>query len=150
MAEPFYKEVENALDFNKDKAHQIVNYNLGYVYFKTKSYDKAIESFNKWLQTSGRDADSLLLNDTYVRLADCYFVSTIYNNAIQFYNKAIEIGKSEIDYAQFQIAMSYGYMGDQIEKIKLLTRFLSKNKSSTLRDDAIYDLANTHNKNGTC
>ena len=24
-----------------------------------------------------KDADSLMLNDTYVRLADCYFVSTI-------------------------------------------------------------------------
>ena len=82
-----------------------------------------------------------------MRLADCYFVSTKYKNAIEFYNKAIEIGKSEIDYAQFQIAMSYGYMGDHIEKIKLLTRFLSKNKTSKLRDDAIYDLANTYNIN---
>ena len=105
---------------------------MGYVYFKTKSYDKAIESFNKWLQTSGKDADRLMLNDSYVRLADCYFVSTNYKECVEFYNKAIEIGKSEIDYAQFQIAMSYGYMGDHIEKIKLLTRFLSKNKTSNI------------------
>ena len=147
LAETYYKQVVNASEINKDAAYEIVNYNLGYVYFKTKTYEKAIESFNKWLQTSGKDADSLVLNDSYVRLADCYFVSTNYKNAIEFYNKAIEIGKSEIDYAQFQIAMSYGYLGDHIEKIKRLTHFLSKNKTSKLRDDAIYDLANTYNKN---
>lgn len=147
LAEAYFKEVINALEINKDAAYEIVNYNLGYVYFKTKSYNDAIESFNRWLKSSGKDDDSLILNDTYMRLADCYFVSTNYKNALKFYNKAIEIGKSEVDYAQFQIAMSYGYMGDHIEKIKLLTRFLSKNKTSKLRDDAIYDLANTHNKN---
>lgn len=149
LAEASYNEVVNALKINKDEAYEIVNYNLGYVYFKTKSYDNAINSFNKWLKNSIRDTDRLILNDTYVRIADCYFVSSKYINAVEFYNKAIEIGKSEIDYAQFQIAMSYGYMGDYIKKIKLLNQFLSENKTSKLRDDAIYDLANTYNKNGT-
>ena len=149
LAEVSYNEVVNALKINNDEAYEIVNYNLGYVYFKTKSYDNAINSFNKWLKNSVSDTDSLILNDTYVRIADCYFVSSNYINAVEFYNKAIEIGKSEIDYAQFQIAMSYGYMGDYTKKIKLLNQFLSENKTSKLRDDAIYDLANTYNKNGT-
>ena len=96
LAEVSYNEVVNALRINKDEAYEIVNYNLGYVYFKTKSYDNAINSFNKWLKNSVSDTDSLILNDTYVRIADCYFVSSNYINAVEFYNKAIEIGKSEM------------------------------------------------------
>lgn len=145
LAESSYKSVLESKYFKTLSDYQIVAYNLGYVYFKTKAYDQAIVYFTEWLMHYIGN-DDLLINDTSIRLADCYFVSSNYDKALEFYKKGIDIGKSEQDYAEFQMAMSYGFMGKSSEKINRLIRFISKYKSSPLVDDALYDIANTYNK----
>ncbi|REG87568.1 tetratricopeptide repeat protein [Winogradskyella sediminis] len=121
-----------------------LNYNLAYTYFKLKDYTNASLYFEKFI--SQKPNDKLRQNDAYLRLADGYFVSSNYNDAIEAYNKAIQINEIETDYAAFQKAMSQGYLGKGSEKIAELKSFINTYPKSALRDDAMYELANSYVK----
>ena len=128
------KEIEN------------INYNLAYTYFKQKNYPKAIDYLNQFISKSGDD--KVRLNDAYLRLGDAHFVSSNYSSAINAYNKAVDLNEIESDYAFFQKALSAGYAGQSSTKIKELTAFISDYPKSSLRDDAMYELANSYVKKG--
>ncbi|MCA0132851.1 tetratricopeptide repeat protein [Winogradskyella alexanderae] len=123
-----------------------LNYNLAYTYFKLKDYNKASEYFNIYINT--KQNDRLRRNDAYLRLGDGYFVSSRYNEAIKAYEKAIQINEIETDYASFQKAMSHGYLGNRNQKIIEIKTFINGYPKSALRDDAMYELANTYVKSG--
>lgn len=121
-----------------------LNYNLAYTHFKLKDYSQASKYFRTFIDNNKDDA--LRRNDAYLRLGDAYFVSSDYASAISAYHKAISYNKIETDYAAFQIAMSQGYMGNASKKIKELNTFIDGYPSSGLRDDAMYELANSYVK----
>ncbi|MEH1009101.1 tetratricopeptide repeat protein [Winogradskyella sp. ECml5-4] len=121
-----------------------LNYNLAYTYFKLKDYNNASNYFEKFIAQPKND--NLRQNDAYLRLADGYFVSSNYKDAIDAYNKAIQINEIETDYAAFQKAMSQGYLGKGSAKISELKSFIDDYPKSALRDDAMYELANSYVK----
>jgi len=121
-----------------------LNYNLAYTYFKLKDYTNASTYFEKFIKSAAND--KLRKNDAYLRLADGYFVSSKYQNAIDAYKKAIQINEIETDYATFQTAMSQGYLGKGSKKISELKSFINDYPKSALRDDAMYALANSYVK----
>lgn len=75
-------------------------------------------------------------------------MSSKYNEAINAYERAIKMNEIEPDYAFFQKAISYGYIGQGATKIKELGTFINAFERSPLRDDALYELANSYVKNG--
>jgi tetratricopeptide (TPR) repeat protein len=121
-----------------------IDYNLGYTYFKQKNYTKATEYFQKYISKTSED--KVRINDAYLRLGDSYFVSSDYNKAIKAYERAIKMNEIEPDYAFFQKAISYGYIGKGTDKIDALNKFINTYKESTLRDDALYELGNSYVK----
>ncbi|WP_456440362.1 tetratricopeptide repeat protein [Psychroserpens sp.] len=121
-----------------------IDYNIAYTYFKLKNYDQATANFQKFIDK--HKDDKLRLNDAYLRLGDGHFVSSNYSNAIAAYDKAIQINEIESDYASFQKTMSYGYVGQGSQKIKGLNTFIKGFPKSSLRDDAMYELANSYVK----
>ncbi len=125
---------------------ELINYNIGYAYFKQKEYEKAIEEFKNY--TNKNTNDDLKRNDSYLRIGDGYFASSNYSNAITYYKKAIEMKGIDADYAQFQIAISYGLINKENDKIATLNSFLNIHLKSTYRDDALFVLGNSYiNKN---
>ena len=123
-----------------------LDYNLAYTYFKLKEYSEATSHFQKFLNTDPEDR--LRKNDAYLRLGDGYFVSSRYQEAISAYDKAMEMAEIETDYAAFQKSMSYGYIGQGSNKVKGLNDFINGYPRSALRDDAMYELANSYVKSG--
>lgn len=119
-----------------------VDYNLAYAYFKLKNYPNAITAFANYVENRGANAEKL--NDAYLRLGDSYFVSSKYWPAIETYNKAIERNIPERDYASYQKALSYGFLDRNATKIEELSGFVSKYPNSALKDDALFELANTY------
>ncbi|MGB7394358.1 MAG: tetratricopeptide repeat protein, partial [Pricia sp.] len=117
------------------------NYNLGYAYFKLKDYDKAITSFDRF--AGGGTDDTQKLYDAYLRLGDSYFVTSKYWPAIETYNKALALTGPDKAYAAFQKAISYGFVDRRDTKIEELRTFASAYPQSSLRDDALFELANT-------
>jgi TolA-binding protein len=88
-------------------------------------------------------AETHKLNDGYLRLGDSYFVTSKYWPAIETYNKSLALSGPEKDYAAFQKALSYGFVGKSATKIEELDSFISKYPKSTLKDDALFELANS-------
>ncbi|REE80492.1 tetratricopeptide repeat protein [Lutibacter oceani] len=130
----------------KTSEFEHINYNMAYALFKQKEYTQAISEFNKYI--SKNTDDTVRRNDSYLRIADGYFVNSNYASAISYYNKAIETNGIDGDYAQFQKAICYGLTGNENLKINELNSFLNKYLRSTYRDDAFYVLGNSYIKKG--
>ncbi|MDI1303629.1 MAG: tetratricopeptide repeat protein, partial [bacterium] len=122
--------------------------NIAYAYFKLKEYDQAGNYFQSQIATSKED--KVRLNDSYLRLADCRFVTSKYGAAMEAYNRVIESKSVDADYAYFQKAISYGFISKNDKKIEELNDFLQLYPKSDYRDDAMFELGNTYvaeNKN---
>lgn len=139
-----FKNFMNKSSASKTPEFNEVNYNLGYAYFKQKEFNNAIDQFKKYVNKSS--TDPIKKNDSYLRIGDSYFITRDYNNTIIYYNKAIEMKGVDIDYAQFQKAISYGLIGNENAKIKELVSFLNTHTKSGYRDDAHYVLGNSYMK----
>ncbi len=119
----------------------LYDYNLGYVYFKMKDYPQAARHFSAFISGT---PDSKLLKDAYLRLGDSYFGAKKYWPAMEAYNKAIRMQGHNSDYAFYQKAVSYGFVGKTKRKIEELNKFLQKYPKSKLTDDALYQLGSTY------
>ncbi|PRZ27980.1 tetratricopeptide repeat protein [Flavobacterium granuli] len=118
------------------------NYNMAYAYFKLKEYDQAATHFQA--QIDKVKDDKVRLNDSYLRLGDCQFVTSKYWPAMDAYNKVIEFKGLDADYAFYQKAICYGFVSKNDRKIEDLNSFLQLYPKSNLKDDAMYELANTY------
>ncbi|WP_179336056.1 tetratricopeptide repeat protein [Winogradskyella costae] len=139
-----FKQFDGFSESSSLAENENLNYNLAYTYFKLKDYTNSSNYFEKFI--AQKQNDKLRQNDAYLRLADGYFVSSKYDNAIDAYKKAIQINEIETDYAAFQVAMSEGYLGKGSDKISALQSFINTYPKSALRDDAMYELANSYVK----
>ena len=118
------------------------NYNIAYVYFKMKEYDQAGNYFQNQIEKG--TADKVRLHDSYLRLADCRFVTSKYWPAMDAYNKVIDMKSVDADYAAFQKGISYGFVNKPDKKIEDLEKFAKAYATSQYADDALYELGNTY------
>jgi tetratricopeptide (TPR) repeat protein len=136
-----FTKFKSASGASKIEEYASIDYNIAYSYFKLKDYDKAARSFNRF--TSRIKEDNPLLDDANIRLADCYFVTKKYANAIKAYDKVINNLGVGSDYAVYQKAISYGFLGDNSKKIQNLSDLVRNYEFTSLLDDALFQLANT-------
>ncbi|MRX40078.1 tetratricopeptide repeat protein [Flavobacterium sp. LC2016-23] len=137
-----YKQFAGLAAAKTTDEYKNINYNIAYTYFKLKEYDQAGTYFQAQIDNSKED--KVRLNDSYLRLGDCRFVSAKYGPAMEAYAKAMEAKGVDADYAQYQKALSYGFMSKNDKKIEELNNFLLMYKKSSYRDDALYELGNTY------
>jgi len=127
----------------KTPEYKNINYNIAYDLFKLKQYDAAGDAFQKHIDTGDKN-DKVRLHDAYLRLADCRFVTAKYWPAMEAYNKVVEMKSVDADYAAFQKAISYGFVGRNASKIDDLNKFIAGYPKSSYRDDALFELGNTY------
>ena len=118
--------------------YSLVKYNLGYTLFNLKDYESALSDF-KAFESSGISGKPELLADARNRIADCYFLATNYQSAISYYDKVIDYGSVDADYAMFQKGFSLGLINDTKGKIDVLTRLMTKYPSSSYVPNAIFE-----------
>jgi TolA-binding protein len=122
--------------------YNLANYTIGYSHFKRKEYQQAITSFRKFI--TDRDISRSLRNDSYLRIADSYFITKNYSPSLDFYDRAIALQASDADYAIFQKALVQGVTGNFTGKIQTLQGLLQQYPSTGYEVDARYELANTY------
>ena len=94
--------------------HTKAKYGLGYVYFNTKEYAKALTNFEEYLRQltlRGRDKGDYFYDDALIRLADSYYVTKAYNKAVNTYDRAIRERNPDIAYAYYQKGVIQGDSG---------------------------------------
>ena len=116
----------------------MVRYNLGYALFNLKDYNGALSHFRTFESSSSNVKPEIQI-DTKVRIADCYFITTNYQQAISYYDKVIASGKADADYAMFQKGFCLGLTNNDRGKIEVLTSLISKYPSSSYVPNAIFE-----------
>lgn len=142
-----YKQFQNLPSSKTTSEFKNLKYNLAYSQFKLKNYPEAIANFKSFVGSNSSDV--VRKKDAYMRLGDSYFVTSQYWPAMEHYNSAIEMGGAN-DYAEFQKAISYGFVDRTNTKLEELIAFVKKYPKSIYQDDALYELGNTYvsqNKN---
>lgn len=130
-------------DKSKDiKDLSFLDYNIAYTNFKLKDYKNAIVFFKKFIQKDS--LDDTFKNDALVRLADSYFATRSYDDAIKSYQTVVNNLGADADYSEFQIGMSYGFMDKNEKKVIALTNVVNNYAVSTLKDDALFQLGSTY------
>ena len=136
--------LNKVLKSNTTAEFLLVDYNIGYSYFKLKDYPKASEAFANFLEKDSISDN--LKYDALIRLGDSYFASTNYKKAILAYKKVTDNSGLGADYAEYQIGMSAGFIGENEAKTASLKKVINKYSTSNLKDDALYQLGNTYSK----
>jgi tetratricopeptide (TPR) repeat protein len=118
-------------------------YNIAYCYFEMDDYSQAMTRFKQYENLS-RGTPSKLLGDTYNRIGDLLFLKMQYPDAVEYYDKAIELDLVDVDYALFQKGFSLGLMNRHMDKIMVLTRILDSYKNSVFLADALYETGRSY------
>lgn len=135
-----YKQFQQMPGAQTVPEYKNIKYNLAYTQFKLKNYPEAITDFKNFV---GVASDNIRKKDAYMRLGDSYFVTSQYWPAMENYNAAIEMGGPN-DYAEFQKAISYGFVDRAEKKVEELISFAKKYPKSVYLDDALFELGNTY------
>jgi len=135
------------MDFKKTapksiEEYQLIDYNIGYSYFKLKAYEVAAAAFKNFVEINNNDG--VLKDDATIRMGDSFFATKEYQKSITAYKKIVDSYGASADYAQYQIAMSYGFLENNIDKINALESLLHNFEVSNFRDDALFQLGNTY------
>jgi len=123
-------------------------YALGYVYYNQKKYSQALGYFKEFTNNT-EGIDGSIIEDAYVRLADCYLAAKNYNEAIGTYDKVSAKGKVDKDYALFQKGRAYVYMNREQDARKNFEQLISQYPASRYLDDAYFQMADIDFKNGS-
>ncbi|WP_040664543.1 tetratricopeptide repeat protein [Nafulsella turpanensis] len=119
--------------------HLASRYGIGYAYYNTEQYDRALTHFKEYVDRGGEKAQ--FYNDALLRLADSYYANKIYGNAIDTYRKAIREGNPEQDYAYFQLGLVNSINDREQEALNAWNTVLEKFGRSPYYDDALYNKA---------
>ena len=137
-----YNEHIVATNADRTEVFKLAHYGLAYVHFEKEDEANAITAYRKYLELEKYDA--LRINDAYLHIADCYYVTKNTGKAIAYYNKAIGMNGQETDYALFQVAMCYGLQSKSRSKISKLKSLISSYPNSEFVVDAKYEIGETY------
>lgn len=116
-------------------------YNLGYALFNQDSFKKATNYFSEALNAKP-SLPAAQKADARLRLADCYFYTRRYSDALREYTTATK-GDIGSDYASMRRAVAVGLTGNTDEKIRALRDFPAKYPDSRWKTDAALELGHT-------
>ena len=118
--------------------YQMVRYSLGSALFNLKDYSNSLNHL-KTFETSAKNVKPEVMADALNRIADCYFISTDYPTAIQYYDKVIAFGNFDADYAMYQKGFSLGLMNNNRGKVDVLTALTIKYPQSAIVPNSVFE-----------
>ncbi len=114
-------------------------YGLGYSYFNQQMYDRALFNFKEFVNQSPKNQTNI--TDGVLRLADCYYVSKMYPDALVNYRKAISLNSIDTDYAHLQSGVVLGIMQKYSEASAEFDWVIKNYPQSRVIDEALYQRA---------
>ena len=117
----------------------LANYNIGYAFFQQDKFIEAPSWFRRFTSYS-REKGQVKLTDANLRIGDSYFMLNQYDAAFEYYEIADKQGKSDPDYALYQMAMTQGLMKKMKGKQESLEKLTKNYPESHFLDAAYYEL----------
>ena len=139
----YRKFLEEAGGYELD-LHNSAYYSIGYAYFKQKDWENAIQSFRTYTLDQN-ETDKVKLADANLRIGDSYFMEGLHDDeALVYYQRAIDQNGGQSDYAKYQMGKLYGYKGDYSDKANAMLDLVQNNPSSTFAVPALYEAAEAY------
>ncbi len=133
-----YATIVSATSAAKSDVAAGARYGLGYAYFNMKQYDRALYNFKEF--TNRAPQGNAFLSDGMLRLADCYYATKSYPEALLAYRKVLTTNSPDKDYAHLQAGMVFGVQSRYAEATTELEQVIN-DRSSTYREEALFRLA---------
>lgn len=118
--------------------YNLIRYNMGYAMFNKQNYSGALNHF-KSFESGSTAASPVVQADAKNRIADCYYMIPNYPMAIEYYDKVIDYGKVDADYALYQKGFALGLTNDHRGKAAVLTTLVNRFPSSKYIPGAIFE-----------
>ena len=118
-------------------------YSLGYAYLKNENYPAAKDNFEQVTKTVSARS-SVIEQDAFVRLADCYFMAKDFKQSLPMYETVINQHLAAADYALYQKGIIMGALNRTPEKITVLQSMEKLYPASSLLPAANLEIANTY------
>ena len=119
--------------------YDLTDYNLGYVWYNTGEYAKALPYFMAFVNKTDQAGRPDVVIDARNRIADCYYIKADYPSAISYYDKVIDYGKTDADYAMFQKGFAQGLSNNNAAKITTLTGLITRFPKSAYVPNALFE-----------
>lgn len=114
-------------------------YGLGYTYYNLKTYDRALFNFKEFVNKANKSTPNY--PDALIRLADCYYVTKQYDDALATYSKAKTVSTSDLDYVLLQNGVINGIQLKYGEARSNLNQLITNFPKSQYRDEALFQRA---------
>lgn len=114
-------------------------YGLGYAYFNLQQYDLALFSFKEFVAKASPSNNNY--GDAVVRLADCYYVTKSYPEALSFYRKAFASNTTDKDYGHLQAGTVLSIQRKYTEAVAELDFAIRTFPQSKFLDEAMFQRA---------
>ncbi len=111
-------------------------YGLGYAYYNLQQYDRALFNFKEFVNKSPRTQVNLA--DGVLRLADCYYVSKSYPDALVNYRKVTQLTSPDADFAHLQSGIILGIMRKYPEATAEFDNVIKNYPQSRIYDEALF------------
>lgn len=116
-------------------------YAIGYAYFNTKQYSKALGHFRYYTEEMDGANNPQYFEDALIRLGDCQYVLRQYGSALATYERAIRQDFSDRDYALYQKGVVLGIQDNVEEAVKAYDQLIRAYPRSRYLDDATFQRA---------
>ena len=128
-------------------------YGLGYAYYNKKDYVRAQPYFRDFVSRGAGTSEpgndiSAQVQDATIRLADSYFATKQYENAMRYYDQAIAQNAPDKDYAAYQKALILSYVGRDAEAKALFDQVQRQYPNSRFVDQSLFQTANVDFEKG--
>lgn len=138
-AEKFYRTFLQQAP-KSDQNRPLATYNLAYAFFSQRAYADARKQFQA---AKNLQIPAAAITDATNRIADTYYYSKEISKALDAYAEAYRLNPHSGDYPLLQQALMYGHLGNPTKKLAVLEQFITEFPSSSLRPDAVTEMALT-------
>ena len=134
-----YQTIIGLTGFQNDELVAKVRYGMGYAYFNLQQYDRSLFNFKEFAGKSTKANPNY--SDGVIRLADCYYVTKVYADALTNYKKAIQLNSIDGDYAHLQTGVIFSIQRKFVEAATELDLVVRNYPQSRFLDEALYQRA---------
>ncbi len=130
----------------------MANYIQGYNYLRQKDYQTALGYFQECVAGIKREYNLItndniktqILGDATLRLGDCYFKRNKYDEALRYYDEAVNKNYSGFVYALYQKGVIQGLKGNNVEKLISLDKLANNYPNSEFAPSALLEAGITY------
>ena len=148
----FLSAAKTVRELPSESSIYMANYIQGYNFLKTKNYQSALTYFQDCVTGIKKEYNVItndyiknqILGDATLRLGDSYFKRNKYDEALRFYDEAVNKNYAGFVYALYQKGIIQGLRGNNVEKLISLEKVSNNYPQSEFASAALLESGITY------